>query len=60
MPGIDGFEVARLLRELLPKITLVALSGGKIDNHESRAQHFDHFFTKPCDPQELKKFISGL
>jgi len=60
LPGIDGFEVARQLRELLPKIRIVALSGWKIDTNEPRAKHFDHYFTKPCDPQELEKLISGL
>jgi two-component system, chemotaxis family, CheB/CheR fusion protein len=60
LPGIDGFEVARRLRELLPTITLVALSGWKIDTGESRAKQFDHFFTKPCDPQELEQLISRI
>ena len=58
LPGIDGFEVARRLRELLPKIVIVALSGWKIDTNESRAKHLDHFLTKPCDPKELEKLIA--
>jgi two-component system, chemotaxis family, CheB/CheR fusion protein len=60
LPGIDGFEVARQMRGILPQVVLIALSGWKIDPSEQRAKNFDHFITKPCDAQELARLISSL
>jgi CheY-like chemotaxis protein len=60
LPGIDGFEVARHMRETLPHVVRIALSGWKIDSNDSRARNFDHFFIKPFDPQELERLIFRL
>jgi CheY-like chemotaxis protein len=57
LPGSDGLEVARGLRELdLPSPPLlVALTGHTGPNNVAAALEagFDHFFAKPCDPGQI-------
>jgi len=57
MPGMDGYELARRLRERMPELppmlaTLTAFGG---NDHLDRAVDagFDLHFTKPADPREL-------
>jgi two-component system OmpR family response regulator len=63
LPGMDGYEVARLLRQrpTLKKIMLVALTGSLCDEDQLRWRRsgFDHFFAKPVDPDTLDHLISG-
>ena len=57
MPGMDGFETARQLRQRaeLDKAVLVALTGyGRAEDRQRAAQAgFDHFLVKPTPPNVL-------
>jgi CheY-like chemotaxis protein len=57
LPGLDGYEVARLMR-LRPETTnsrLIAVTGyGRSEDVEkARRAGFNQHLTKPVDPQEL-------
>lgn len=64
LPGMDGFDVALRLRQLpaLPNLVVVALSGydPTLFPTGSAAVVFDHYFTKPADPDAVVAFITGL
>ncbi len=57
MPGMDGFETARQLRQCveLDKTVLVALTGYGREEDRARAAQagFDHFLVKPTPPKVL-------
>jgi PAS domain S-box-containing protein len=59
MPGMDGYEVARLAREAFPDLTLVAVTGWgqKNDIERAMASGFDHHFTKPIEPSSLTALL---
>jgi CheY-like chemotaxis protein len=63
MPGMDGFELARRLRELPSgqQIRLVAVTGmgREADVMRTRAAGFDAHLTKPADPERLLEFAAG-
>jgi CheY-like chemotaxis protein len=60
LPDIDGFEVARKLKEekLVGRL-LVAVSGygQPEDRARTRAAGFDEHLTKPIDPQVVRQVI---
>jgi PAS domain S-box-containing protein len=61
MPRMDGFEVARQLRDLLGRrVLLVALTGWgqDEDRRRSREAGFDHHLTKPPEPEVLDQLIA--
>jgi PAS domain S-box-containing protein len=60
LPGMDGFQLARRLKELSPRIYLVALSGyGQSEDRErSRQAGFDEHFLKPADLDELLEAVN--
>ena len=58
LPGMDGFEVAKKLREMLPNAQLIALSGWHRDQMEQRGlQLFDHYLRKPVELHELTELL---
>jgi CheY-like chemotaxis protein len=59
---MDGYELARRLRELFPHLALAALSGWRIDPGDGRPREsgFSTYFTKPADPEQLLKFVANL
>jgi signal transduction histidine kinase/DNA-binding response OmpR family regulator len=63
LPDIDGFEVARRLRELpnLQDILLVAVTGygRQEDRLRSAEAGFDHHMVKPVDVCELRSLIAA-
>jgi PAS domain S-box-containing protein len=64
LPGMDGHEVARLLRKTpgLDNAWLIALTGygRKSDFELSEEAGFDHHLVKPADPQKLRTLLANL
>ena len=64
MPRLDGYEAARRIRqqEWSRDTLLVAVTGWgpRDDSEEATAAGFDCHFTKPIDPAELRKLVSGI
>ncbi len=62
MPSVDGYEVCRRLRsEVGDKVNIIALTGwGKDeDNRRAREAGFDDHLTKPADPKQLRRLVTG-
>ncbi|HEX6202379.1 MAG TPA: response regulator [Thermoanaerobaculia bacterium] len=59
LPGIDGFEVARRLRDARADRLLIAMSGyGQPEDRErSFAAGFDRHLVKPVDPRRLARLL---
>jgi PAS domain S-box-containing protein len=64
MPGMDGYDLARLLRQQLGQegTLLVALTGWgqEEDRKRSVAAGFDHHLVKPVEPEALREVLAGL
>jgi CheY-like chemotaxis protein len=62
MPGMNGYEVARRIRERGHQaVTLIAVTGWGQEADKARAADagFDHHFTKPVEPAALSALLSG-
>jgi CheY-like chemotaxis protein len=63
LPGMDGYEVARRLRQhpSLAGAFLVAVTGysQEEDRRRSREAGFDHYLVKPVDPQVLTLLLAS-
>ena len=60
MPGADGYEVARSLRDgeaARPKLIALTGWGQEHDRHRAFEAGFDHHLTKPADPQAVHELI---
>ena len=64
MPGMDGFEVARRIRQLpdTHEIKLIALTGWgqEDDRRRTREAGFDHHLIKPADITALQSILVSL
>jgi signal transduction histidine kinase len=64
LPGLDGYEVARRLRQLSGghALALVALTGcGRPEDKErSRESGYDYHLVKPVDPIALRRMLADL
>jgi CheY-like chemotaxis protein len=64
LPGMDGFEVARKMRQDLglTEATLVAITGygQDEDRRRSRQAGFDAHLVKPIEPKDLHCILGGL
>jgi len=64
LPVMDGFELARKLREICSgdALRLVAVTGyGQEDDRaRTRAAGFDHHLVKPVELDEILQVIEGL
>lgn len=64
LPGMDGYEVARRLRQepSLKDIVLVAMTGygQESDRQRSKEAGFNHHLVKPVNPQELQEILETL
>jgi len=64
MPEMDGYEVARRLRDLSPgrPVSLIALTGWGQEDDRSRARDagFDHHIVKPADLHELQQLLASI
>lgn len=59
MPGLDGFEVAKKLKAVLPEIGLVFLSASKaLDAEKTASQLGGKFVEKPFDSEFLMEKIN--
>jgi CheY-like chemotaxis protein len=63
LPGMDGYQVARALRQMPggDQLRLIALTGyGTPEEKErARAAGFDAHLTKPADIDELERLLAG-
>jgi signal transduction histidine kinase len=63
LPGMDGFAVARALREdpRTAQVRLIAVSGYGHDEDQQRGREagFDLHVLKPIDPADLEKLLAG-
>jgi CheY-like chemotaxis protein len=64
MPGMDGYEVARRLRQRpgLEKVVLAALTGWgqQQDRRRTAEAGFNHHLVKPPDPKALEELLASL
>lgn len=64
MPGMDGYEVARRLRQQpgLEDVVLAALTGcgPQEDRRRSAEAGFGHHIVKPPEPKALEGVLDGL
>jgi CheY-like chemotaxis protein len=64
MPGMSGYEVARMLRERYgsAKPTLIAITARTSASDRSLANitGFDHHFGKPLDPKKLLDVLARM
>jgi len=62
IPGINGYEVARRIREMphLKNVVLVAQTGWGHDDDRARSRDagFDHHLIKPLDLAELQRILA--
>jgi CheY-like chemotaxis protein len=61
MPGLDGWEVARLIRADDPAVLLIALTGyaGAEDFERSLWAGFDVHLVKPVEPAEFRLLLEA-
>jgi PAS domain S-box-containing protein len=63
LPGMDGYEVARRLRqqEVFKSVILIAMTGYGNDSDVKRSQDagFDHHLVKPLNFDKLKEILSN-
>ena len=64
MPGMDGYEVARRMRQQpgLEQVVLAALTGWgqQIDRRRTAEAGFDYHLVKPPEPSEVDQVIDRL
>ena len=64
MPGMNGYEVARILRARFPErhAALVALTGWgqEDDRRKARAAGIDHHLIKPADVEALQELLTRI
>src|SRR5205823_1626020 len=62
LPGMDGYQVARRLRQLpgLEKTLLVAMTGygQEEDRRRSYEVGFQHHLVKPVDPMQVRELLA--
>jgi DNA-binding response OmpR family regulator len=59
LPDITGYEAARRIRQELPKVLLIALSGWGRDKDRRYSQEagFNHHLVKPVNFDEVQKLL---
>jgi CheY-like chemotaxis protein/two-component sensor histidine kinase len=61
LPGMNGYEVGRRLKDKFPGVILVAQTGWgqERDRRKSQEAGFDYHLVKPINPESLKNILSG-
>jgi CheY-like chemotaxis protein len=62
LPGLDGYQVARAVREALgPGVLLVAMTGYGQEEDRRRAEEagFDTHLTKPVEPESIAALLAA-
>ncbi|MGV7928490.1 MAG: response regulator [Spirochaetota bacterium] len=58
MPGMDGLELLRKVKEVSPLTKRVLLSGqSEAEVYEKARQIVDRYLSKPCDIEEILKIM---
>jgi two-component system CheB/CheR fusion protein len=64
LPVLDGFEVARRLRQIpdLAPLVIIAMSGygSENDREKSKQARIDHHLVKPKDVEKIETLIASL
>ena len=65
LPGMDGYEVARRLRERpeFKDVMMCALTGytpSEADRHRQQENGFDHYYVKPVDLEQLLELFKKV
>jgi signal transduction histidine kinase/ActR/RegA family two-component response regulator len=64
LPGMDGFEVAKKLRQqvIFKNVVLVAMTGYGQDSNRQRTKEpvFDHYMIKPLDFNKLQGILASV
>jgi len=59
LPGMDGYEVTRAIRENDPAVPIIALTAHALERNRKKclASGMNDFVTKPIDAEHLKKVV---
>jgi len=62
MPGMDGFQLAKLIKQRFPGTCVVAITGHGTDEYRKRGREagFDAYVVKPVDPPLLDSILRTL
>jgi DNA-binding response OmpR family regulator len=64
MPGMDGYSVAKSLRQIVNLRECTVIGVTALDDQEHRHEGWDsgfvHYMVKPVDPVKLKTILDGL
>jgi len=65
MPGLDGFEVCRAVRDELPSdvqpfVFMITAAGEAADRERASSVGIDEFLTKPFSPSQLSNLLGQL
>jgi len=57
LPGLDGYEVGRRLRQLLTNLLLSSVSAWHVDADRAREAGFNHLLGKPFEVTQFKQIL---
>ena len=62
LPIMNGYELARRLRQMMPQVLLIALSGWGQDEDRRRSSEagFDYHLVKPIEVEKLQGLLAEI
>jgi two-component system cell cycle sensor histidine kinase/response regulator CckA len=60
MPGIDGIELGKRVREIYPNLTIIFMSGYTEDKFKENMGHDIHFLAKPFTLKQLAEKVKDV